>query len=1251
MATVAKAYGQITIVDISDLGTLSAAPESNQPSSIIYDPNQISDTNTGYNPDWTKNNLILTPVIYYTGKELSPSGNGVTVTWQKRIGAEEKPKDVENSKGEIVENGKLIVTKNVMTEASPIITYICTVNYIEPQSGQTLVAKGQISFSLTIQPTRVKTCSIVGETVFKYGADQTLVSSRTIKLEANAVNCSITGWQYKDGSGTFQNILRNGSPVTGKELVIDAVDNDSYFINRTATLKVLTSESGVYDIHTITKLYDGTAGTSTLSVVISNEDIWIPCDQNGKPTDEAFTDVYTKITVYDGTKDVTSTATITVETSAVTGTWARSEAKYTVTGLDADVGSVTFTVKHGERTAIKVFNLTKLRAGQEGITPDIYSVHINPMVITLDKNGSFGEQSFAVSAKKTGAETSAYAGRFTITGMIGDSESDVVYKGSNDESSYTYVPTSKVYTGYLVKLFKAGSNTELLDSQTCAVVRDGSDGDNTISLSLTNDSDSVVTTNGASGSYNVVTQVTVMDGSTPTTATVSLDDVPTGFVRNNHYSYSNNKLEINKIPQGFQGGEFVFGYTIPSKGAKITKKFTLRALNEEYAIHLKVNPSVINAKSEGAVTITAEDSKGTVYTQNTGSGNDLVALYVNNKKAPDGTDGWKVHYSAGQTAAINIELRKGTTVCDNEVIEFVKDGKDSLLLALDNDIDRVSINDNNQRFGLPVTVTAKLYSGEDQLANKTITLSEIPEEFKINSALNAAYATYSGNTLTITDVPNLVNKNYVFTFSYTENGTTLTKKYRVHVERSEVNYQLIVPKTVINSATGDKIVVTVKRHDANGITILKEVGEDSNIAIYKDDSSTALTSWTVEYNAGEVDPITLTLKHGSSGTTIDGKVIEFVKDGAQGVGGLSIMLSNITDQIPCDSRGIASAHTISIPFAAYKGITRVNCNVALPTSFPQGMSGKIVRNSTASNDQDGLIELTISKGATLDNKTSGILEFTLGADGVSVIKPFTWAKNLQGVDGLNGESAVILRATAPGGYIVNQDEEYVDLSYILTKGSESVTANSFTWAYYDFSTDEQGNVKGYQTITDGNTHYQIQSNGDLRVYRTGVDSYRSFRITVKYGASGAEKEYEDYISVQDKTDPIQVEIFSTLGDKITNSVGVGCIYARLFQNGVELDDLQHLQVSIDQPSNPASLDIWAKINPDTKQIELFRYSNNTWVAYNWAPSHTYTWTFADYDGRTTNLDGVTKKTAKFLYIDGSLINRKMQFNLEVTANV
>jgi len=37
----AIAYGSITLVDIGDLGQLSVVPESNQPSTVIYDPNAV----------------------------------------------------------------------------------------------------------------------------------------------------------------------------------------------------------------------------------------------------------------------------------------------------------------------------------------------------------------------------------------------------------------------------------------------------------------------------------------------------------------------------------------------------------------------------------------------------------------------------------------------------------------------------------------------------------------------------------------------------------------------------------------------------------------------------------------------------------------------------------------------------------------------------------------------------------------------------------------------------------------------------------------------------------------------------------------------------------------------------------------------------------------------------------------------------------------------------------------------------------
>jgi hypothetical protein len=156
----------------------------------------------------------------------------------------------------------------------------------------------------------------------------------------------------------------------------------------------------------------------------------------------------------------------------------------------------------------------------------------------------------------------------------------------------------------------------------------------------------------------------------------------------------------------------------------------------------------------------------------------------------------------------------------------------------------------------------------------------------------------------------------------------------------------------------------------------------------------------------------------------------------------------------------------------------------------------------------------------------------------------------------------------------------------------------------------------------------------------------SYRVDVVYGG----KTYSDYISVQDKTDPLQVEIFSTLGDKITNSVGVGCIYARVFQEGVELDELQNLTVSTTAPSSKVEGDVWAHIDESTQKIILKKWNGSSWAAFTLSDTKcNYKWTFGDYDGKATNLNNQDNSTAKFLYIQGSYITKKMQFNLEVTT--
>lgn len=1235
MAT-AKAYGSITIVDISDLGTLSVTPESNQPSSIIFDPNVVSNNNSGYSPDWQAEALELTPSIYYGGSQLQPTETGITVNWQRKVGTNDAT-NISSVSGESVESGKLIVRGNVLTESNPLITYICTVQYVEPQSKQTLTAKGQITYSLIVQPTRIKACSISGGTIFKYNGDGQLVGDTSITLKATLSNCNIAGWQYQNGDGKFVDIKKNGSNVTSTQLVINATD--SYFTNNTATIKLVTSEPGLYDLHNIVKLYDGAAGTSTISVVLSNEDIYVPCDSKGNVLDNALANVTTSVTVYDGATDVTNAATISYSCENVTGTW--SKPTFTVDTITATTANVTFTVTYSGRVVRKVFNLTKLVAGADGKTPTFYSLKPSTVVTNIDKNKSFSPASVTLRARKISDTDVEYSGRFRLIGFtnvadIEDASKGTVLATSQSDATYlTYNFASSNYLCYRAELYASGGLNQLLDKQTILAVRDGADGTSAVSLVLDNDVASVARpTVGNIQGLPVEVNVAVYNGSTTTGESVTLKDYPAAFKTANAHTYENNHLKISSIPADFTTGNFVFEYS--KNGITLHKSFHLSVIASEVSYTLIASSTVINPTSAGTVSFTANrTSSSGLTTINKNDTTNQVSLYINSTKVADGT-AWTANYSKNQTTPITAVLKdsKGN-IWDQEVIEFVQNGAGAVNLTLDNDVALITKNAAGQVFGLPVTVTADVFQGASEL-NASVSLTGYPDSFKSGTSLNSSYATFSNNTLTIKALPTSFDSgDAYFIFSYTSGGATFTKKFTLHVEVAEMNYSLVLSKTTVNATSAGTVTATVKKIDANGVSNLSST--DSFVNIYKDGSTTGLSNWSIAYSAGQTTPITLTLKD-TNGKVWDSETIEFVKNGAQGVGGLSIMLSNNTETIPCLSSGaVAAQYVIKIPFSAYKGTSRVACTAVLPKSFPSGITGKLTNNATTT--ADGLIELTVAKDATLDNATNGTIEFTLTAEGSSVVKPFTWSKNLRGVDGAAGANAILLRTWAPTGNIINNGDNSVQLSYLLTEGSTNVNASSQTWAYYDYSS------QGYVDITSATDGFSIQ-NKDLIVSPSRVDAYASFRITVKY----KNKDYVDYISVQDRTDPLQIEVFSTLGDKITNGVGVGCVYARVFQNGEELDELQHLTVSETAPTTKASGDIWAQINSSTKTITLKKYSNGEWTSYTLTPECTYTWTFGDYSGNKTQLGTEYSITGKFIYVDGDLINKKMQFNLEVTKS-
>jgi len=470
-------YGSITLVDLTDVGQLSVYPTSNMPLSIIYDPDQNS-----YTPNWetSTTNLVLTPVIYYNNTALTATTTGVSITWRRREGS---GNITALTTGETKQsNGSLKVNANKFTPTSTMISYIVTIEYVEPETQRTLTAEGQITFSLVKLASSAKTCIISGDMVFKYNTSGALISDSIITLTAKTNNTSIQQWQYKDLNGNWTQITGSG---TGETLIVNA--SDSYlFVNDVATIQVITDDVNVYDIHCITKLRDGAPGDKAVTAVLTNENQMIPCNSSGTPVSGAFNSATAQIIIYNGGIDDTANWTITSVGTDVTitrSTTTKENDTVTVTGLSALTGKVTFTcTRAGYDDIIKVFSLIKVTAGANGTTPTIYSLECDSIVInkTTPSDGSavtYTPSSILVKGySQTGNNARAsYSGRFKIT-----SGSTVIYTSTANESSYTItssnIASAAAHGNMVVALYKAGGTSTLLDKQTIVVTSDGAKG-------------------------------------------------------------------------------------------------------------------------------------------------------------------------------------------------------------------------------------------------------------------------------------------------------------------------------------------------------------------------------------------------------------------------------------------------------------------------------------------------------------------------------------------------------------------------------------------------------------------------------------------------------------------------------------------------------------------------------------------------------------------------------------------------------
>ena len=315
-------------------------------------------------PNWSTSNLVITPVIQYNGSTLPLNSSGLVITYTRKEGTSA---EASLGTGESASGGILTVSANKLASASGgLLTYKCHVSYTDPNVGVAISTETSLTYTLISQATELKSAFITGENTFLYDTNRNLASNSTITLTANVTNTSVSQWQYKKANGTFEAFpLTNNASNSGNTLVVAASEANIWLNDKTAVIKLTTTDNSVYDLHEITKIYDGTAGNATLTAQLSNSTHYVPCDASGTVT--SWNGASTQLYIFEGGTDVTSTWTVTPQLgTGLTGTYNSTTHVFTPSALTEDTSYCDLVCTKSSSTLTVRYTITKSRMGADG---------------------------------------------------------------------------------------------------------------------------------------------------------------------------------------------------------------------------------------------------------------------------------------------------------------------------------------------------------------------------------------------------------------------------------------------------------------------------------------------------------------------------------------------------------------------------------------------------------------------------------------------------------------------------------------------------------------------------------------------------------------------------------------------------------------------------------------------------------------------------------------------------------------------
>lgn len=289
---------------------------------------------------WVNNGLDLTTT------KIINDANNQNVVYDKNGLLCRRYDDIENSYDDeqvkIINKGLYFTKDNWKTAKAGIGEFL----YLDPRDNLWKTGYGVIADTIVGNV-------ILGEEVGIYNESGSVKIDKdgfTVTADANDTNPNLFTLQRRNEDGSYTKYIY--------------VDDDGNIKINGKHIQMTTSEDlGSYIDSTIKQ------EAAALVIQLSNDYVGISTDADGNGGD--FSNCYVDVKAFSGSTDITKSGDVewTISpTSGVVGEWDAQNFRYTVTGLNTNIGEVVFDVEYNGLNVSKSFRISKIKDGRKGET-------------------------------------------------------------------------------------------------------------------------------------------------------------------------------------------------------------------------------------------------------------------------------------------------------------------------------------------------------------------------------------------------------------------------------------------------------------------------------------------------------------------------------------------------------------------------------------------------------------------------------------------------------------------------------------------------------------------------------------------------------------------------------------------------------------------------------------------------------------------------------------------------------------------